>query len=323
MRQQTWGKLSPWPVEGVDRIGDYRRGILMALGTAIIWGPTGAIAKMITASGLSQISVVSYRAVSIAILIGAWLWMKKGISVFRSSREMLTAYTLLGILTIIFNSTGFMMSCVYLSVPQALMIGYTSPIVTMAGSAFVTGEKPTPIQVIAGFMVLLGLYIGFVMGTGSGAQISLVGVAWAGLSVTGSSGQALLSRRISKTGRPDPLLQLFFAHLFGGFILIVGRTLLGSWSDLANLTPRAFALAQYPALVSGLVAYGLLFSALKHIPAPVVSLVCTLEIVFALMLTPILVHQVPTMHEIVGCSIILAAVACSTIKSGACEATLS
>jgi drug/metabolite transporter (DMT)-like permease len=278
---------------------------------------------MITSTGLSQISVVSYRAVSIAVLIGAWLWMKKGIHVFRASREMLAAYSLLGIFTIILNSTGFMMSCVFLSVPQALMLGYTSPIVTMAGSAFVTGEKPTPIQVVAGFMVLLGLYIGFVMGTDSGGPISLVGVAWAGLSVMGSSGQALLSRRISKTGHPDPLLQLFFAHLFGGFILIVGRTLLGSWSDLANLTPRAFALVQYPALVSGLIAYGLLFSALKHIPAPLVSLVCTLEIVFALMLTPILVHQVPTMHEIMGCFIILAAVACATIKPGPREASLS
>jgi drug/metabolite transporter (DMT)-like permease len=143
---------------------------------------------MITASGLSQISVVSYRAVSIAILIGVWLSVKKGMSVFRTSREMLTAYALLGILTIIFNSTGFMMSCVYISVPQALMLGYTSPIVTMAGSAFLTGEKPTPVQVIAGFMVLLGLYIGFVMGTESGGPISLVGVAWAGVSVTGSSG---------------------------------------------------------------------------------------------------------------------------------------
>lgn len=295
----------------------------MALGTALVWGPTGAIAKMITSSGLSQISVVSYRAVSIAILIGAWLWMKKGISVFRTSRGMLAAYTLLGIFTIIFNSTGFMMSCVYLTVPQALMLGYTSPIVTMAGSAFVTGEKPTPLQVVAGFMVLIGLYIGFVMGTDSGGPISLVGVAWACVSVTGSSGQALLSRRISKTRHPDPLLQLFFAHLFGGFILIVGRTLLGSWSDLANLTPRAFALVQYPALVSGLIAYGLLFSALKHIPAPLVSLICTLEIVFALLLTPILVHQVPTMPEIMGCSIIIAAVACATIKRGTREASLS
>jgi drug/metabolite transporter (DMT)-like permease len=307
----------------VDQIGDYSRGILMALGTALIWGPTGAIAKMITSSGLSQISVVSYRAASIALLVGFWLWMKKGASVFRTSRGMLATYTLLGILTIIFNATGFMMSCVYLSVPQVLMIGYTSPIVTMAGSAFLTGEKPTPVQVFAGFMVLLGLYIGFVMGTDKGGPISLVGVAWAIVSVTGSSGQALLSRRISKTEHPDPLLQLFFSHLFGGLLLIAGRTLWGGWSDLANLTPRAFALAQYPALMSGLIAYGLLFSALKHIPAPLVSLICTMEIVFALMLTPLLVHQVPTMHEIMGCSIILAAVACSTIKPGPREAAVS
>ncbi len=242
---------------------------------------------------------------------------------FRTSRGMLAAYTLLGILTIIFNATGFMMSCVYLSVPQVLMIGYTSPIVTMAGSALVTGEKPTPVQVLSGFMVLLGLYIGFVMGTDKGGPISLVGVAWAIVPVTGSSGQALLSRRISKTEHPDPLLQFFFSHLFGGLLLIAGRTLWGGWSDLANLTPRAFALTQYPALMSGLIAYGLLFSALKHIPASLVSLICTMEIVFALMLTPLLVHQIPTMHEIMGCIIIIVAVSCSITKSGYREGTLS
>lgn len=48
---------------------------------------------------------------------------EKRISSFRLTREMLTTYSLLGILTIIINSTGFMMSCVYVSLRQALMLG--------------------------------------------------------------------------------------------------------------------------------------------------------------------------------------------------------
>jgi len=34
----------------------------MALGTALVWGGTGSVAKLITVSGLSQVSVVCYRA---------------------------------------------------------------------------------------------------------------------------------------------------------------------------------------------------------------------------------------------------------------------
>ncbi|MFA0887593.1 MAG: DMT family transporter [Synergistales bacterium] len=292
-------------------MGDYWRGTLMALSTAFIWGPTGAIAKMITSTGLSQISVVAYRAVVISFVVACWLWATRGMSAFRVPKRMLGVYGSLGLLTIIFNATGFMMACVYLSVPQVLMLGYTSPIVTMAGSSLLTRERPSPIQVMSGFLVLLGLYVGFVMGRDADASISLVGLAWGSLSVIGASGQALLSRRVSKMALPDPLLQLFFSHLFGGFLLITARTLLTGWPDLAALTLRGFVLIQYPALMSGLLGYGLLFSALRLIPAHLVTLICTLEIVFALMMTPLLVRQIPTMNEIAGCAVILFAVACS------------
>lgn len=292
-------------------MGDYWRGTLMALSTAFIWGPTGAIAKMISSTGLSQITVVAYRAVAISLVVACWLLARRGISAFRVSKGMLGVYGILGILTIIFNATGFMMACVYLSVPQVLMLGYTSPIVTMAGSSFFTKERPTPIQVLSGFLVLLGLYVGFVMGSKTDFSVSPVGLAWGCLSVVGASGQALLSRRVSKTELPDPLLQLFFSHLLGGFVLISARSLLTGWPDLAALTPRGFALIQYPALLSGLLGYGLLFSALRLIPASLVTLICTLEIVFALMMTPLLVRQIPTTNEIAGCAVILFAVACS------------
>lgn len=298
------------------RLGNYWRGILMALGTALVWGGTGPVAKLITESGLGQISVVCYRAFFVALVVGCWLWMKKGPAVFRTSREMLGVYALLGCLTIVFNATGYMMSCVYLTIPQALMLNYTFPIVTMAGSAFLIGEKPTRVQVASGFMVLLGLYVGFVAGKESAAPISMVGVAWAGVSVIGLSGQALLSRRVLKSGQSDPLLQLFFSHLLGGILLVSTKSLLVGWSDLALMTPRVFALMQYPAVMSALIGYGLLFSALRYVPASLVSLICTMEIVFALILTPLVIHQSPSLNELVGCGIILAAVACSVLRRG-------
>lgn len=297
-------------------MGNYWRGILMALGTALVWGGTGPVAKLITESGLSQVSVVCYRAVFVALVVGCWLWMKHGSAVFRPSREMLAVYTLLGCLTIVFNATGYMMSCAYLSIPQALMLNYTFPIVTMGGSALLLREKPTWMQVVSGFLVLLGLYVGFVASKGSGSPISPIGVAWAGVSVIGLSGQALLSRKVLKSGQSQPLLQLFFSHLLGGIILILAKSLLVGWSDLSLLTPRVFALIHYPAIMSALIGYGLLFSALRHVPASLVSLVCTMEIVFALILTPLVIHQAPSLNELLGCSIILAAVACSVLRTG-------
>ena len=81
----------------------------------------------------------------------------------------------------------------------------------MAGSALINGERPAPLQVLSGFLVLAGLYVGFAAGGVDLRSISLAGVAWSMLSVAGLSGNALLSRRIS--GQSEPLKQLFYSHL--------------------------------------------------------------------------------------------------------------
>ncbi|MCE5201002.1 MAG: DMT family transporter, partial [Synergistaceae bacterium] len=64
------------------------------------------------------------------------------------------------------------------------------------------------------------------------------------------------------------------------------------------------------------IGFGLLFTSLKYISASSVSLICTLEIVFALLLTPFLLHQVPTAYELAGCMIVLISVACSMLGNG-------
>lgn len=185
----------------------------------------------------------------------------------------------------------------------------------MIGGVFVTSEKPSVNQYIGSIMVLMGLYIGFMFGTtASNVRISTMGLAWGILSVLGLSGQTLISRKILLTGLSDPLVQLFYVHCFGGLLLIIGKSVLLGWEDLVYLTPAIFFVMQYPAIVSGLIAFGLLFASLKYIPASIASMLCTLEILFALLLTPMLLHQIPTFYEIIACGIILFAVLYSTWK---------
>jgi len=254
-----------------------------------------------------------YRAVFVVMVMGFWLYFRKGAGVFNISLQMTAMYVVIGILTIVFNATGYLMSCTYLSVPQALILHYTYPLVTMAGSVFITKEKPSFIQVISGFLVILGLYVGFSYGSGGGKAVSATGLIWGVISVIGFSSQTLLSRRMLRSGESDPLVQLFFIHLFGGAVLIAGKSFISGWSDLSLMTPALFMIIQYPAVAAGLLGFGFLFSALKYIPASQVSLVCTLEIVFALLLTPFLLHQTPNVYELTGCAIILTAVACSLL----------
>lgn len=295
--------------------GGRARGVLMALGTALAWGGTGSFAKLIAAGGVSQLTVVCYRGLFAAAVVGAFMLARRGAGFFQCGRAELAQYAALGVFTVLFNATGYMMSCVYLSVPQVLMLNYTFPIVTMAGSALINGERPSALQVASGFLVLAGLYVGFAAGGVGLSSISLAGVAWSMLSVAGLSGNALLSRKIS--AKADPLKQLFYSHLTGAVMLAVIRTFTEGWPDLANMTPRLFLYMQYPAVFAALVGYGLLFSALRYISAPLASMICTMEIVFAAALTPLIIGEVPPLHELAGCAVIAGAVVLSIFSERA------
>ena len=105
--------------------GQTARGVLMALGTALAWGGTGSFAKLIAAGGVSQLTVVCYRGFFAAAVVGLLMLARRGSQFFRCTRAELAQYAALGVFTVLFNATGYMMSCVYLSVPQVLMLNYT------------------------------------------------------------------------------------------------------------------------------------------------------------------------------------------------------
>lgn len=293
---------------------NYTRGVLMALGTAVLWGGMSPLAKFIGNQGVSMVSVMCYRAVLVVLLMSAWLRHSLGAGWYRIDHRLMRIYILLGFLTVVMNACGFMVSCFYLTVPQALMIHYTFPLVTMAGSYFITREQPSRTQIAAGFMIIGGLYVGFMGTEGGMLSVSPAGLLWAAASLIGLSGQTLVSRRILKGGATNPLIQLFYIHLFGGAMLIVGKSALMGWSDLKAVDGAVFALMQYSALGAGLLGFGFMFNALKFISASLVSLICTLELVFALIITPLVLGLYPTGCELAGCAIIMAAVACATVR---------
>ena len=295
-------------------ISDYRKGILMATTTAILWGASGPFAKIISANGLDQVTVTVYRTCFIVTVLGLWLRRKRGGDAFLVPRNTLAAYGAMGFLSIVCTGMGYMMSCVYLTVPQAVILHYTFPLLTMAGDCLITKERPTLLQVGAGLLILVGLYVGFAMGQGLG-EISLIGAAWGVISVLGFATQNLLTRSIMKGGRNDPLMQLFYANLFGGILVILGKSAFLGWADLRLITPRIMLLIQYPTIVAGLLGFALLFTSMKYIPATLASLLCSLEVVSTLAAMPLLLGSLPTMQEVVGAMIILFAVAMSTIDT--------
>lgn len=294
-------------------IANYWRGVGLALATALLWGASAPITKIVSADGLSPFSVLTYRCILVSVMLGVWLYIRRGSQVFRPSRLMLRTYVILGFLTTVCMAGGYMASCVYLTVPQAVILHYTFPLLTLAGDAWITREKPRKIQVAAAVLILVGVYVGFDVGGVGLVDVSVVGVVWGVISIFGFTGQALLTRVVSKNATSDPLAQVFFVHLFGGIMVLLGKSALVGWDDLAGISPHIFVLMQYPAIASGLLAFACLFASLKYISATTLSLLCTLEIVVALATTPFLLGGSLSIQELLGSAIILVAVACSTL----------
>lgn len=294
-------------------IANYWRGTALALTTAVLWGISAPMTKIISAGGLSPLSVMAYRCVFITIVLGGWLWAKKGAGVFRPSPRMLRAYTALGFLTIVCMASGYMVSCLYLTVSQAVILHYAFPLLTILGDFTITGERPRLIQVASALMILAGIYVGFdIGGTGLG-NISTVGLVWGTISVFGFAGQTLLARAVSKGGASDPLVQVLFVHLLGGIMLVLGKSAFMGWADVSAVTPRVFLLMHYPAVGSGLLGFLCLFASLRYISATTASLICALEIVFTLSLSPFLIGGASSPQELIGSAVIMIAVACSTL----------
>lgn len=292
----------------------YWRGIVLVLSAATCWGLQSPIAKIISEAGISLMSAVVIRAALVVAILGFWgIWKKKA-EILRPDRELVRFYGISGVLSIICASGGFLMSLESLSVAEALIVHYTFPLFTILGSLFIAHERPTRTQVLAGFLIVAGVYVGVTSGDKSLGSLPLPGLAWGVLSVFGISGQALFSRRFTKKRPFSNMGLLLFAHLFGGAILALGKTALVGWTDLANCTIPFFLLIAFQAVTGSLFAFGCFYMALKLIPAATVSLLCTLEIVVAIALSAVMLTAAPTLHEVTGCGLIIAAIVCTTLR---------
>ena len=292
-----------------------RKGSVLVICATVCWGLISPLAKIISAADIDLMTLMVFRSLFTIAVSLLCLFLVGSPARLRVDRETLCFYFLCGFFSIALAGGCYLKSLSYLTVAQALVIHYTSPLVTLAGSMWITREKPTLLHAAAGVIIVAGVFAGMGGSLTAFSSVSAAGVIWAALSVIGLSGQTLVGRRFSISHETDRFAMLLYSSISGCILLFAYKTIFTGWADVRLITPRIFSLMCFVGFTGSFLAYGLFYASLKYIPAAAVNLFSTFEIVVAVGLTALLVGQIPSGYEILGCALIMTAIFCAYIAT--------
>lgn len=286
-------------------------GILLVAAAAIIWGWNGPTSKGLNAS-VNVLTVIFLRSV-IAVAAATPLFLLFDRSVFHVTFKQLIFLFFYGAFIVSGTTIGFFYSLQYLSVPSALLLHYTFPVLTMAGAFFIVKEPPTHLQIISAFIVLLGVGLGVLDSSNHAGQFSLAGILWGMLAAVGISLQTLCGRKASLKGFVSQHTLLYHGFLWSIVSAAFCKTAAMGWSDLPLITRGQWAMIITIGLLGSLLAHFLYLRGLRRITAPLGSLVSSLELVAAIFFGAVLLEEIPTRLEVVGSAVVIIAIALASV----------
>jgi drug/metabolite transporter (DMT)-like permease len=306
------------PVGSSPVAGVHAPGIVLALCSAAAFGSSGPFVKPLLDSGWSPAAAVAVRAASagLLLLIPALFALRGRFRMLLVSWRLILAY---GLIAVVGAQVFYFAAIGHLPVSVALLIEYLAPTLLVLGSWLRTRVSPPAITLVGTVLSFVGLVL--VINPTDLGGIDVVGVLFALGAAVCLAGYFLLSAR--PTGDLPPIALVASGLLVGA----VGVTLVGlvglipftaSTSSVALLgasvpwfIPMAVVVvvATAFAYVAGLLAAGRLGSRLA-------SFVGLFEVLFATLLSWLLLGQVPTLLQAAGGALIIAGVVCVRLERG-------
>lgn len=216
---------------------DYARGVLYATGAGIALGTLGPVSNLAYAEGMSSPTFAALRATIGATVLMVYLAASRAdrISIRGLARR---DQALLGLTSVAQAALSLAIFAAYgaMAVAPVLAVYFSYPLLVAGASIALGRERLTSVRAL-GLALALGGLVAVVLGGGNGAnagQVSIVGVALAGLAAT-CQATYLVASRSGFTRVPS--LQATCVILAGAAILIW----LVAWpSELASGHPGAW-----------------------------------------------------------------------------------
>jgi drug/metabolite transporter (DMT)-like permease len=285
-------------------------GLLFALASAISFGLSGALASGLLDAGWSAGATVLVRVgIAAVVVLPLGVWALEGRwDVLRRNAATIVLY---GLLAVAGAQFCYFSAVQHMQVGPALLIEYTAPAAVVVWLRLRHGQRPGPVTLAGAGLAALGLVL--VLDLVSGADLSLVGVAWSLAAMVGAASYFLISA--DTTNGLPPL-----ALAAGG--LVVGSTALGLLGLVGVLPMRASTdVVSYadrevtwwvPLVVLGVVtaavAYCTGIAAGRRLGSRLASFVALLEVVAGVVFAWLLLDELPRPIQLLGGLLVLAGV---------------
>jgi drug/metabolite transporter (DMT)-like permease len=269
----------------------HSKGIALVALSTVTWGSGGLFVRLLPPD---LGTVLFWRGLFAAIFIGAFVLLRFG----RRFPGLLMAMGSQGILITLCSTAStifFVAGVQHTSVANAFTILAALPFVAAAIAWLWAGERPSALTMVASAIALVGIVIMF-RPTAGGPLLGDL------LALLGTVAQALMTVAIRRNQNVEILPIAWLSVLLSVAIAIPLA------ESLWALTPREYAVAAGFGLLAVALGQVLYMTGSALIPAPLTSLIGTMEAPLAALWAWIGIGEVPPITTFIGGSIVLASV---------------
>ncbi|MFC7403805.1 EamA family transporter [Georgenia alba] len=277
-------------------------GLAFAIASAASFGLSGPIAGGVIESGWSPSAAVTVRILGafLVLVVPAAIALRGRWGLVRAEAGRIAVY---GSLAMAVPQLCYFYAITHMSVAPAILIEFLAPVAVVGWLWLRHAQRPGRRTVAGAVAALAGLVL--VLDVVSGAQISLVGVAWALGAMVGCAAYFVISA--DERSQLPPIVLAAGGTLVGGLALLVAG-LVGVLPLRATTVPVSFALGTVPwwlpllllAVVTAGLAYVTGIAAARRLGSRLASFVALNEVLFAVVFALLLLSQLPGPVQLAG-----------------------
>jgi drug/metabolite transporter, DME family len=288
-----------------------RAGLLAVSAGAILWGTTGVAVRIIhERTGLGALAIGCLRLAVAAVVLGL-IGGPRGVRLLRVALARHRGLLILAGAGLGAYQALYFVGVQYVGVSISTLVSLAvAPIALTIFAAVGRRRMPSVVSLVTLVCAITGLVLVSFGADGHSGPHPLFGVLASLGSGLGYAASTVLNRRLARDG--DPLVLTAATSAVGAVLLVPVALPFGLW------WPRdavAGGWLVYIGIASTVVAYGLFYAGLRTTSSEVAGVLTLLEPLTATVLAAVVVHEAPTGRGLIGCGLLLAAIAALYVRT--------